>query len=57
MRTNKESMGQGKWDLEGAGKIKTKPKLNKNKIKKSLARQWWCTPLIPALGRQRQVDF
>jgi hypothetical protein len=18
---------------------------------------WWCTPLIPALGRQRQVDF
>jgi hypothetical protein len=21
------------------------------------ARQWWLTPLIPALGRQRQVDF
>ena len=20
-------------------------------------RAWWCTPLIPALGRQRQVDF
>jgi hypothetical protein len=19
--------------------------------------QWWCTPLIPALGRQRQVDL
>jgi hypothetical protein len=18
---------------------------------------WWCTPLIPALGRQRQADF
>jgi hypothetical protein len=18
---------------------------------------WWCTPLIPALGRQRQTDF
>jgi hypothetical protein len=22
-----------------------------------LAGWWWCTPLIPALGRQRQVDF
>jgi hypothetical protein len=22
-----------------------------------MARQWWHTPLIPALGRQRQVDF
>jgi hypothetical protein len=21
------------------------------------SRAWWCTPLIPALGRQRQVDF
>jgi hypothetical protein len=21
------------------------------------ARQWWRMPLIPALGRQRQVDF
>jgi hypothetical protein len=24
---------------------------------KKLARQWWCTPLIPALGRQSQADF
>jgi hypothetical protein len=23
----------------------------------SMARQWWCMPLILALGRQRQVDF
>jgi hypothetical protein len=21
------------------------------------AGQWWCRPLIPALGRQRQADF
>jgi hypothetical protein len=24
---------------------------------KSQAGQWWCTSLIPALGRQRQADF
>ena len=28
--------------------------LTKNNI---LTGQWWCRPLIPALGRQRQVDF
>jgi hypothetical protein len=21
------------------------------------SQEWWCTPLIPALGRQRQVNF
>jgi hypothetical protein len=26
-------------------------------LKKKNAGQWWRTPLIPALGRQRQVDF
>jgi hypothetical protein len=25
--------------------------------KTSLAGQWWRTPLMPALGRQRQADF
>jgi hypothetical protein len=26
-------------------------------LKNILSRAWWHTPLIPALGRQRQVDF
>jgi hypothetical protein len=26
-------------------------------IKANKGRVWWCTPLIPALRRQRQVDF
>jgi hypothetical protein len=24
---------------------------------KKNSRAWWCTPLIPALGRQRQANF
>jgi hypothetical protein len=24
---------------------------------RNLSRAWWCMPLIPALGRQRQADF
>jgi hypothetical protein len=34
--------------------------LNPSKIIKQIfkkAGQWWCMPLIPALGRQRQADF
>ena len=36
------------------GKAETKPGEH-NKI--IIAEQWWCTPLILALGRQRQVDL
>jgi hypothetical protein len=31
-------------------------KLKASKNQRS-CRAWWCMPLIPALGRQRQVDF
>jgi hypothetical protein len=34
-----------------------KTKQNKTKQNKTNAGQWWPTPLIPALGRQRQADF
>jgi hypothetical protein len=34
-----------------------KQKLLKTVTKVTIARQWWHTPLIPALGRQRQADF
>jgi hypothetical protein len=27
------------------------------KKQKTLSRAWWRTPLIPALGRQKQEDF
>jgi hypothetical protein len=32
-------------------------KLQLNGIEKEGAGPWWCTSLIPALGRQRQMDF
>jgi hypothetical protein len=38
-----------KWDLT---KLKTFCK-----EKNIVGRAWWHTPLIPALGRQRQADF
>ena len=37
------------------GSSELKPTFNPS-IKISMPDQWWHTPLIPALGRQRQVD-
>jgi hypothetical protein len=36
----------GFWDVTHLASAKT-----------SVSRVWWRTPLIPALGRQRQADF
>jgi hypothetical protein len=45
-----------RYKKDWANKTKTKAKNKKTKTtKKSWA--WWQTPLIPALERQRQVDF
>jgi hypothetical protein len=38
-------------------KNKKQKRKKKKKKKKKESRVWWRTPLIPALGRQRQVDF
>jgi hypothetical protein len=41
-----------------SSELKEKDKKQKTKNKKTKSGQaWWRTPLIPALGRQRQVDF
>jgi hypothetical protein len=29
----------------------------KGRRKVEVSQVWWCTPLIPALGRQSQTDF
>jgi hypothetical protein len=31
--------------------------MEEKKKSRKKAGQWWCMPLIPALGRQRQADF
>ena len=39
------------------GLLRSELKKKKKERKKVKARQWWLTPLIPTLGRQRQADF
>jgi hypothetical protein len=44
-----------KDDKLQASLAQTLPQITNKKVAKSWA--WWRSPLIPALGRQRQVDF
>jgi hypothetical protein len=55
----KQTGGDAGFSREKTGKGITFEMLIKkipNK-KKKLCQAWWCTPLIPELGRQRQADF
>jgi hypothetical protein len=49
---------KGKFKVVGTRSIAEKRHMAKATLKKkAFNRAWWCTPLIPALGRQRQADF
>jgi hypothetical protein len=38
-------------------KKREREEAKKKKKKRETCQAWWCTPLIPALRRQRQADF
>jgi hypothetical protein len=47
-----EARGSGIQDGSGVGVMCLLIDANEK-----TSQAWWCTPLIPALGRQRQADF
>jgi hypothetical protein len=65
-RSGAEGVGT-EWERQGeprrawliAVKIKVRVQQHKHwsSARGASIRAWWCTPLIPALGRQRQVDL
>lgn len=57
-RRKGEVMGKEERDGKGKKKKKERKRKKKGKEKKKLKRQvWWCTPLIPALGRQTLAEL
>jgi hypothetical protein len=53
-KKRKEGGREGRTDGEEEGKKKKRERNGKRNEHK--ARQWWRTPLTPALERQRQAD-
>ena len=48
-------MEREKGGEEGEQKVKVEQELKRERARQ--AGQWWRTPLIPKLGRQKQADF
>jgi hypothetical protein len=54
LKTNEQQQQQQKKHfLSQVGYFITATEMRMGRV----TQQWWCTPLIPALGRQRQSDF
>jgi hypothetical protein len=52
-----QTVGDSAQNVTLLGQVLKKARLGACSKKSPDAGQWWCTPLIPALGRQMQVDF